>query len=291
MDNNIKQKFITKIILILILPAITLLFYGCSFDNIENILICNSNLSQEEKDYYAHTNTWSNNRSDYDSDSIFANFRAVNCGKLKNNYIFRGASPYLNNERTPYVNNFLEKYDIKNVISLSESNDKITEYTSNPEVSSYFFSTCLKNNEIQDKGLGLDSINIKDQNCMKQIIGTFNEIAKSTGNIYIHCQIGRDRTGIYCILVEALADASYEEIVEDYMTSFKNYSFIDEINYNEEYNEIKNSYVDSVLCLLTKTSNPANLNNLDLKKATEDLLYSNGMPYKQIKAFENKISS
>jgi len=47
-------------------------------------------------------------------------------------------------------------------------------------------------------------------------------IISSPAPYLIHCNEGKDRTGFYCLLIEALCDASVEEIKTDYMLTFEN---------------------------------------------------------------------
>ena len=51
----------------------------------------------------------------------------------------------------------------------------------------------------------------------------------------IHCNEGKDRTGLVCILIEALLKANVDEIVHDYMLSYKNYYKIAENDYEYQY--------------------------------------------------------
>ena len=43
------------------------------------------------------------------------------------------------------------------------------------------------------------------------------------GPYLIHCALGKDRTGFVCALLEMLAGASYQEILDDYMLTYQNF--------------------------------------------------------------------
>lgn len=69
--------------------------------------------------------SYSINRNNYESDEIFANFRAMSGGNLKENFIFRGASPVDNSRnRAAVANKLLENAGIKCVIDLADSKGK-----------------------------------------------------------------------------------------------------------------------------------------------------------------------
>lgn len=248
-----------------------------------------SSLSTDQKRNFANNVAMSDNRADYDNDEQFANFRALKGGNLKDNYIFRGASPYLNNERTYYVNGFLENNDIKHFISLSDNSKEINDYLKNENVANFYFGKNYMSRWIFDDALDYESIDINNAEHVKKIISSFRNIINSNGNIYIHCAIGRDRTGIYCEIIEALAGASYKEIVQDYMKSFENYSFITKEETPDIYTKVKHDGVDTFLHTLTNTSEDYPLQTLNFKSYAFDLLLNNNMSEDEINKLIKKI--
>ena len=56
------------------------------------------------------------------------------------------------------------------------------------------------------------------------------------GSIGISCSQGKDRTGVYCAMLEALAGASYQEVRDDFLLSMCNYYGIEEGS--EEYDTV-----------------------------------------------------
>ena len=68
-------------------------------------------------------------REDYSSDEEFCNFRPLTGGKLKENFLFRGASPVDNSRgRAPYTDAILKAHSIETIIDLADSEDDIAEY-------------------------------------------------------------------------------------------------------------------------------------------------------------------
>ena len=81
--------------------------------------------------------SYSDERSDFDSDIKFANFRVVNGGELKTDLIYRSASPCDNqHNRAAYANKFAEQYGIKFVLNLSDNEEKYILHTSSESFSS-----------------------------------------------------------------------------------------------------------------------------------------------------------
>ena len=62
-----------------------------------------------------------------------------------------------------------------------------------------------------------------------------------------HCSAGKDRTGFVCMLIEALAGTSYQDIVDDYMITYDNYYEISQASDPERYATIKEKNIDLML--------------------------------------------
>lgn len=248
-----------------------------------------SQLTQDEKMALSKSLTYTENRADYDSDQIFANFRACKGGNLKQNYIFRGASPYLDNARTLTVNKFLEKNKIKNVISLSEDKPTVDKYVNVENICDTYFAQNYNEGKITDTALNYGWIDLNNIDHVKKLIQSYYDIINSEGNIYIHCAIGRDRTGVYCAMIEALAGASHDEIINDYMESWKNYSFITQDDTPEIYNSVKQN-MEATLKILESNKSGNNEYAMPYQDGAIQILKSVGMPEKDIKSFITKIS-
>ena len=249
-----------------------------------------SQLSQESKMAMAKALSMTENRADYDSDQIFANFRACKGGNLKPNYIFRGASPYLDNARTLVVNKFLEKHKIKCVISLSEDKASIDKYINAENIRDTYFAQNYKDGNIKDTALNYSGIDLNNTEHVKRLIQSYYDILNSDGNVYVHCAIGRDRTGVYCAMIEALAGASHDEIIDDYMESWKNYSFVSQEETPEIYNSVKQN-MESILKILDNKKSDKNNRQTNYQDGAIQILKSAGMPEEDIESFINKIAS
>ena len=66
----------------------------------------------------------------------------------------------------------------------------------------------------------------------------------------IHCQIGRDRTGIVTMILQTLAGATYEEVESSYMKAFYNWHRIDASH--TYYADIRTLLFERLLYVLSK---------------------------------------
>ena len=85
---------------------------------------------------------YSDERTKFDSDIIFANFRPMNLGRLKDNFFYRSASPCDNqHKRAPYVDTLMEAAGVKAILNLSDSDAKIEGYITRDDFASPYFKS------------------------------------------------------------------------------------------------------------------------------------------------------
>ena len=89
----------------------------------------------------------------------------------------------------------------------------------------------------------------------------FREMIKKDGPYLIHCVEGKDRTGFILMILEALASATYDEIINDYMITYDNYYQVNISNNSKKYNILKEKYIDEMLKWFVGN------NDIDLKTA------------------------
>ena len=123
----------------------------------------------------------------------------------------------------------------------------------------------------------------------RKVAEGFVAISEQEGPYLIHCVEGKDRTGFVCALAEALAGASYEEIVDDYMLSYENYYDITEESDPESYDAIKTLNIDGMLTYLAGCE-AEELPSADLAAGARKYLRSAGMSDAQIDAFLERIA-
>ena len=116
----------------------------------------------------------------------------------------------------------------------------------------------------------------------------FESILENDGPYYIHCLEGKDRTGFVCMVIESLLGATYEEIVDDYFTTYHNYYGIEKGSDN--YEVIKSIHIDEMIRYVFDFQESTNLLGANYySKDTEYLLHI-GLTQDQINAVQTKLS-
>ena len=226
---------------------------------------------------------YTDERDDYPSDVAFANFRELTGGNLKPGKFFRGASPVNNkHNRAAYANSFIANAGVKVDFDLADNNDEIEEYLEEDAEAgadiSYFEDLYRAGNVV---AIDLNAA-YKSEGYGQKLAAGLVELMQHEGPVYIHCTAGKDRTGFVCMVLEALAGASYQQIVDDYMITYDNYYQINAANDAEKFNIIKEQRLDSMLRYVVGAEEGADLASVDLADSTRNYLESTGMTDEQI---------
>ena len=239
----------------------------------------------KEKGRYRETQdilniVYSNERSEYESDEAFANFRALSGGDLKEGMFYRGASPVDNStSRADITDNLLWAYGIRYILDLADNEEKIASYREKEDFSSDYFVSLYEDNKVSLLGL---TASFRTERFMKSLAGGLRDMVTMEGPVYIHCLEGKDRTGFVCALLEALAGASYEEILEDYMATYDNYYGITQDSHPEKYEAIRHLKFMDIINQLTTLPDDADFGGTVLKDSAEQYLRDSGMTEDEI---------
>ncbi len=219
-------------------------------------------------------------RDKYDSDEEFSNFRALKGGNLKDNLVFRGASPVDNSRnRAKITDELLEKNEIKSVVDLADTKENMEEYFTESGFSSKYTKNLYE--EGKDILLGMGS-SYSSLTYKESVVKGFNHMIETDGPYYIHCMEGKDRTGFVCALLEALMGATYDEMCEDYMLTYKNYYKITKEYTIQKYNAIVDLYFDAFMEELSGSTDKNVLKNSDYTIFAKNYLKEGGMSEEKI---------
>ncbi len=239
--------------------------------------------------------TYSDDINEYDSKEQFANFRSIKAGNLKENLIYRGASPIDNRrKRASTVDSLLKENNIQYDIDLA---DKLI--TSNTFVSidnkpllgasnfviGEYFQTLLDANKAIFLGMAAA---YKTDVFASQMKTMFEAILNNDGPYYIHCLEGKDRTGYVCMVIEALLGATYEELIDDYFITYHNYYGIEKGS--NKYEVIKSLHIDEMIRYVFGFDEETNLLTANYKTPVNSYLLSIGLTQEQIDAIQVKLS-
>jgi len=188
-------------------------------------------------------------RDSFDSDEIFANFRAVNVGNLLENVLYRSASPCDNqHNRAPYVDKLMKTAGVQCILNLADNDDKILGYLAAENFDSPYFLELFQRGAVIPVALNM---NFGSKEFKGKIVSGLTTMVMRDGPYLVHCTEGKDRTGFVCALLEAFAGASYDEIVADYMQTYDNYYGITEKTDAKKYQIIKEKNLDEMLGVIT----------------------------------------
>ena len=234
-------------------------------------------------------------RTKYTTDTEFANYRAMNVGDLKPNLVYRSASPCDNtHNRASYTDTLMEQDKIEFILNLADTNAKIEAYIAKDDFNSPYFLSLYNSNKLNlafnggalEQGVDPIALNMNytSKEFAEKVAQGLKVLSENDGPYLIHCQEGKDRTGFVCILIEALLNASYEEIVDDYMLTYDNYYKINKSD--SRYASIKERNVDAMLDFIT---NGANYKKDNLVNYAKDYLKMGGLTDTEIETLINKL--
>lgn len=227
-------------------------------------------------------------RDDYPDDVSFVNFRALSGGNLKENFIFRGASPVDNSRgRAAYTDALLRENSIGFVIDLADSEEDILEDFASDGFSSEYIRELYGNGSV----IPLDmSSSYASDAYREKVAGGLRRALSAEGPFYIHCLEGKDRTGFVCLLLEALAGADFEELKADYMKTYENYFRISEEKTPEKYSAVVDLYFVPFLEFLHGTDDLGELKTASFSADAAAYLTDGGMTGEEIQGLISLIS-
>lgn len=239
-------------------------------------------------EYLLHQLSRTYERSDYETDSIYANFRSIATTGINPGVMYRSSSP-INNElnRAQYADTLSEAVGIETVINLSDSEKIAEEYMAEQGNKSDYYKSLYEDGKVITLDMGVD---ISGQEFGKKLAEGLKFLSENEGPYLIHCTEGKDRAGFVAALLEVLMGASLEEIVTDYMTTYENYYGVQEGS--EQYKAIAESNIMiSLTTVIVGAEKGADISDVDLTQAAEDYLKRIGMNSDEIAALKNKLSA
>ncbi len=226
-------------------------------------------------------------RERYDSDEMFANFRAVEAGGLKHGVLLRSASPCDNqHRRAGYVDDLIEAAGVNCIVDLADNDAKIQRYIAADDFSSPYFLGLYEFGNVILLGL---SMNYNSPQFQASLARGFSQMAGFSGPYLVHCTEGKDRTGFACMVLEALAGATYDEIAEDYMLTYANYYRVTKDSDPGKYAVIRDANIRPMVLSMIGDEN-ADPETADLAAAASAYLKNCGMREAEIDALYHHLT-
>ena len=235
--------------------------------------------------YLIHQLSRTNERDDYSSDAVFANFREIVGGDLGSGALYRSSSP-VNNEigRAKYADELMSLNNIKSVMNLADSRETIEGYFKEEDFASPYYKSLYENGEVIALNMG---VSFKTREFQNGLVEGLTFLSKNEGPYLVHCNEGKDRAGFTSALLSALMGLTYDEIASDYMTSYENYYHVEKGT--EQYEAVKRSNIDSMLSFIAGVETK-DLENVDLAGKAEEFLIAIGMEKADIDTLKSKLS-
>ena len=235
--------------------------------------------------YLIHQLSRTNEREDYSSDAVFANFREIVGGNLGSGALFRSSSP-VNNEigRAKYADELMSLNSIKSVMNLADSRETIEGYFKEEDFASPYYKSLYENGQVIALNMG---VSFKTREFQNGLVEGLTFLSKNEGPYLVHCNEGKDRAGFTSALLSALMGLTYDEIASDYMTSYENYYHVEKGT--EQYEAVKRSNIDSMLSFIAGVETK-DLENVDLAAKAEEFLIAIGMEKSDIDTLKSKLS-
>ena len=235
--------------------------------------------------YLIHQLSRTNDRNDYSSDAVFANFREIKGGNLGSGALYRSSSP-VNNEigRAMYADELAEENNINTVMNLADSSDAVEGYFKEESFASPYYKSLYERGQVIALNMG---VSFKTREFQAALVEGLTFLSLNEGPYLVHCNEGKDRAGFTSALLSALMGLSYEEIAADYMTSYENYYHVEKGT--EQYEAVKRSNIDSMLSFIAGVE-ADNLSSVDLSAKAEEFLLAIGMEKANIDTLKSKLS-
>ena len=236
----------------------------------------------------ALSQSYSLDRSKYTSDEEFSNFRALKGGSLKENFIYRGASPFDNSRnRAEITDSLLKKNGIKAIVDLADGEGDMNAYKADTTYSFPYSESLYDSGSVILLGMGSG---YTSEPYAQSVAQGVKHMLSNSSPYYIHCMEGKDRTGFVCTLIEALAGSTYDEMKTDYMKTYENYYKVTEAKEAEKYNAIASLYFDSFCEFLHGESDVSKLKKASYVEDAKTYLRNGGLSEEEISSFVTLIT-
>lgn len=220
----------------------------------------------------------SQERADYASDPIFANFRNVVMGDIPAGRLYRGCNPVLDDARAPYAAKLVEDAQIRTVINLADSEESMA-----PNLpAAPYYQQLVNNGQVIALNMGID---FHDPAFTAKLKDGLLFMIDHEGPYYIHCNEGKDRAGMVVALLEALTGATVQEISDDYMVTYMNY-------YNVMKDDAKYPIISKIIVdLFIQMNGGVPVTDANIQQVAENYTIKTvGLTPEQVRALQAKLS-
>ena len=228
---------------------------------------------------------YTDNRADYASDEVFANFRPVTAGNVAEGRLYRSASPVNNSRgRAAIASALAEKAGIRSVLNLANTEEEVAAFFAEDGFASDFYRELYDAGHVACLGMAAD---FASEDFAEKLAKGISFLAHEEPPFLVHCNEGKDRAGFTSMILEALMGAGTEEIEADYMLSFANY--YGTAPGTAQYETVLEKNIREMMRVIAGLEKGASLENVDICAAAENWLLSAGVPREDLDMLKDKL--
>ncbi len=256
----------------------------------DTITITRNEQGKYLESFEALSQAYSNDRNDYQTDEQFCNFRSLQGGKLKEHFLYRGTTPVNNrNGRAAYTDMLLKENNIALILDLADNEEDMQFYLAADDFSSDYTKNLYDKGKDILMGMSVDCTSDAYKKSLASGLRFLVAQGDENSKVYIHCTEGKDRTGFVCLLLEALAGASYDELCSDYMKTYENYYGIRKDTEPKKYQAIRDLYFTGYMQILCETEDAAKIDAASYEEKAREYLKGCGMSEKEVEMLQKMI--
>ena len=233
-------------------------------------------------------------------DEVFGNFRNVKVGNLKENVLYRSASPVDNqHNRAPVVDRLITN-KVNTIINLSDNDMELQQHVKDGGDSIRYASSIYEKGNIIALSMNMNFQSgledpapvlfseFRNQAFSDKLILGLRFMIEHDGPYLVHCVEGKDRTGFVVMVLSALMGATYDEIINDYMITYDNYYGINKKSQPSKYDIIKTKNIDVMLKTIVNDDS-VDITKADYSKYCNQYLLDKGLSQNEINELKAKL--
>ena len=230
-------------------------------------------------EYLLHQLSYTDNREDYPSltDAQFANFREVTTTGIARGRLYRSASPVNPvHNRNIYADAAIRRAGVTTIMNLADDAATVASYDG-------IYASYYSLQKYISLNMGVD---FSADDYKEKLASGLRYFIQNPGVYLVHCTEGKDRAGYVIAILECLMGAGYNEVVDDYMTTFYNYYGITKDD--PRYDQVAKGNIVKSLQLAFDVSD---LTKADLAAEAAEYIRSTGLSDAEIADLKNNLST
>lgn len=231
------------------------------------------------REYELHHLSRTNRREDYPdlTDEQYANFRPVTTTGVGKGTLYRSSSPVdpqLN--RNKEADEALNNAGVRTVMNLADTGKAMRGYED-------YATSYYSQRDVIPLGM---SLNFYTDAFRTKLAEGLIFFSTHEGPYLVHCTEGKDRCGFVSALLECLMGASAEEVIADYMVTYRNYFGVEPGT--EKYDVLARGNIEKTLSRVFGTED---IRQADLSQCAADYLHSLGLSDETVAALKKNLAA